>query len=242
MMPRKSSSGSGSTRKTTPAHSRRTGTTAKKKTTTKKTAPLGPEVVIDLKEINPFYSRVALLAALVIAIIGFLVVPEIKPNPYRPRVEKVVKVEKLPPALKNVVEPPPPPKPKMPVAAQSDAEVEQETIESTDFKGIEKVPEQADLDVPDFVPYDEPPQPIYQPQPVYPDMCREAGIEGKVYLKLLIDTEGRVRKVKVLKSLHPECDRAAIDAAYQWKFKPAMQRDIPVAVWYAVPFSFELTE
>jgi len=200
----------------------------------------------DLKEYFPLHFRIALLATLVLFILAFQLIPEREVKPYKPKVHKAIKVEKLPPQLKNIVEPPPPPKPKIPVAAKTDEEVEQQTIEKTDFTGFEREAE-VDLEVPDFVPYDTPPQALNEAEArrmylEYPEICRKAGIEGTVYLKLLVWKTGEVKKVVVLKSLHEACDAAAVKFAYHLRFSPAKQRDIAVSVWVAFPVKFVLTE
>jgi len=95
---------------------------------------------------------------------------------------------------------------------------------------------------PEFVPYDIAPEPKYWFKPEYPDIAREAGIEGMVILKLLVDTDGSVLAVKILKSVHPALDQAASDAAMDSKFSPAMHRNKPVKVWVSFPVKFRLGE
>jgi len=90
-----------------------------------------------------------------------------------------------------------------------------------------------------FDAYDRPPVVIKQVYPVYPELARQAELEGVVVLKVGIDELGQVREALVLESV-PGLDKAALDAIYQWQFKPAMQRDVPVPVWYTVPIRFRL--
>ena len=200
---------------------------------------------MDIKEYYPIHLRVGILITLVGFILAFLLVPKTEVKAYKPNFTPTVKVEKLPPQLKNIVEPPPPPKPKLPVAAQSDEEVQQETIEKTDFTGFEKESD-VDLPPPDFVPYDRAPQPINLEQVKnmveYPEIARKLGIEGRVWLKLWVDKEGNVRKVIVTKGVYPALDEAAKKAYKHLKFHPAMQRDKPVAVWVTMYFDFRLTQ
>ena len=94
--------------------------------------------------------------------------------------------------------------------------------------------------VPDFVPYDTPPMPTRMVKPEYPAIARQAGIEGKVVLKLLVDLDGKVLDAKVLVSPHQSLSEAAIKAAKSSQFSPALQRDKPVRVWVAQPFDFKL--
>jgi protein TonB len=66
--------------------------------------------------------------------------------------------------------------------------------------------------------------------PVYPELAKKAGIEGMVVVKVLVNTKGDVEKAEIFKS-HALLDKAAIDAARQFKFKPGKQRDKYVKVW-----------
>ncbi|MEA3432032.1 MAG: energy transducer TonB [candidate division WOR-3 bacterium] len=197
---------------------------------------------VDIKEKGGEYLKIGWVCALAIAIVAVLFIPECAPNPYKPRVEAGVITIELPPEMKQLAEPPPPPKPKMPVEAETAEEVEQTTIERTDFTGFEKAPPPPSTETPDFVPYDTPPEPVYITKPKYPEIGRKAGIEGIVYLKLLLDTTGYVIDVKVVKSLNPAFDESAAKAARTWRFTPAKQRDRPVRVWLGYPVRFTLKD
>ncbi len=93
---------------------------------------------------------------------------------------------------------------------------------------------------PDFVAFDKPPVPIKQAKPVYPDIARKAGLQGTVIVKLWIDKEGKVKRAEILKSDSDVFNQPAIDAAMQFVFTPALQRDRPVPVWLSMPFRFRL--
>ena len=199
------------------------------------------EQIVDLKKLYPLHIRIGFLVTLVLLILGFIFIPEMNSDPTLPEFSRPIRVDKLPPQLQNIVKPPPPPKPKLPVAAESDEEVEAETIEKTDFTGLEK---EADVDFrpPKFVAYEVAPQPLNERimQGIYPEVARRLGIEGKLYLELWIDTKGKVRNVIITKPLYPAIDKIAKERAYQLKFNPAMQNDKPVAVRLAYPVIFKL--
>ena len=66
-------------------------------------------------------------------------------------------------------------------------------------------------------------------EPVYPEGAKE---EGKVFLKFVVNVDGSVSDVAVLRAIGPEVFRqAAIDAISQFQFKPAEHNGKPVAVW-----------
>jgi len=64
-----------------------------------------------------------------------------------------------------------------------------------------------------------PPRLIKQVDPVYPEIARQARVEGVVILEVETDIYGRVRNTRVLRSI-PLLDKAAIDAVRQWVYEP----------------------
>jgi periplasmic protein TonB len=102
---------------------------------------------------------------------------------------------------------------------------------------------QIDEDVapPDFVPYEKEPTVVKRIEPKYPDLALRAGLEGNVFVKVWVDKEGKVRKVVLLKSDAPIFEDAAMQAAKQWVFTPAVMQKGPVSVWVSIPFRFRLT-
>jgi protein TonB len=112
------------------------------------------------------------------------------------------------------------------------------------------VAEESDFDLqiedegppPDFVPFEKPPAVIKRIEPIYPEIARKAGIEGKVIVKVWIDKHGKVKDVIVLKSTVEILNNAAIAAAKQWEFTPAMMKVGPVEVWSTLTFSFRLKD
>ena len=76
--------------------------------------------------------------------------------------------------------------------------------------------------------------------PHYPELAKRAGIEGTVYTKVLVSTEGIPTKAVVIKSDNEILNQPAIDAVMQFKFKPALLHNQPVAVWVVIPFRYRL--
>jgi protein TonB len=93
---------------------------------------------------------------------------------------------------------------------------------------------------PDFVPYEKEPTIVKSVIPKYPDLALRAGLEGNVFVKLWVDKEGKVRKVVILKSDAEIFNEAAIEAAKQFVFTPAVMQKGPVSVWVSFPFRFRL--
>jgi TonB family protein len=63
--------------------------------------------------------------------------------------------------------------------------------------------------------------------PEYPRLAKEAGARGTVELIATVGTDGKVKKVRVVKG-HPLLQRAAIDAVMQWIYRPTMLNGVPV--------------
>ena len=79
-------------------------------------------------------------------------------------------------------------------------------------------------------------------QPEYPELARVARIEGNVILQAVIETDGSVAEVEVLRCNRPNMgfEDTAIAAVKQWQYKPALQNGKPVAVYFTVFVEFKL--
>jgi TonB family protein len=85
-------------------------------------------------------------------------------------------------------------------------------------------------------------QPILlnNPQPRYTEEARKNKIQGTVLVRVLIGTDGAVKRVVVVRPLPDGLDEQAIQAAYQLRFKPAMKSGQPVSFWKPVAIEFNL--
>lgn len=101
-------------------------------------------------------------------------------------------------------------------------------------------PEEECSSSPDFQQFDTLPQVVRAIQPQYPDSARQAGLEGVVLLRALINKKGEVMKVEILQSDAAIFNQPAIEAMKQWLFTPALLAGQPVCVWGAIPFRFKL--
>ncbi len=60
---------------------------------------------------------------------------------------------------------------------------------------------------------------IHKAKPEYPEDAKKAKVKGEVRLRILIDEEGKVSDVKVLKG-DPRLADAATEAVKQWRYRP----------------------
>ena len=75
----------------------------------------------------------------------------------------------------------------------------------------------------------------------YPQMARETGIQGRVFITFVVEKDGSVTNVQVLRSLGGGCDEEAVRVVKSMpKWKPGKQRGKPVRVSYNLPVNFKL--
>jgi protein TonB len=87
--------------------------------------------------------------------------------------------------------------------------------------------------------FDEYPELLSIDAPVYPELARQAGLEGTVKVKVYVTRTGKVKYAVAVEG--PEVFwNAAIAAAKTALFTPARQGDTPVDVWVIIPVTFSL--
>ncbi len=92
-----------------------------------------------------------------------------------------------------------------------------------------------------FIPVEKNPMIIKQEVPDYPELALRAGLEGKVWVKILVDKEGKPLKAIVIRSTSDVFDSSAVRAAMRFLFTPAVNNRGPVKVWVSIPFKFTLS-
>lgn len=204
-----------------------------------------------LKFVNPIVVRVTGIIAIGIIVSGMLIVPRFvaeivdlgTPD------QIIITMDDIP-QTQQFNRPPPPARPAIPVESESEDIAEDVTIEETDlddFIAWDDAPPPPDAGPRvKFIPYDDPPVPIggygaIQRNVIYPDIAREAGIEGTVIIQAFVDDKGRVKDTVVLSGIpNTGLDEAAAEAIRKTRFKPAKQRERPVGVWISIPVNFKL--
>ena len=76
-------------------------------------------------------------------------------------------------------------------------------------------------------------------QPEYPPLAVSARVQGVVILEAVVDREGRVEEVKILRSI-PLLDAAAAAAVRQWRYSPLLLNGTPQRFVLTVTVSFSL--
>jgi len=164
------------------------------------------------------------------------------------------------PETRQVLRTPAPPKPfipsAQPIASEKTAAPEAVTIPDTklDREAVPQAPPAllvpdkggadtlksaaaAEKSIYEYLEVKEPPKRIRTVVPEYPEMASRAGIEGTVYLKVLVNSKGLVDSVEVQRG--PKIfQNSAIKAAQFTTFAPARQNDKAVACWVILSFRF----
>ena len=85
------------------------------------------------------------------------------------------------------------------------------------------------------------PRKLTNVSPVYPEVAKQARVQGVVVLECTISPEGKVTDVKVLRGI-PLLDDAAIEAVRQWVYTPTLFHGVPVPVIMTVTVNFLISQ
>ena len=81
---------------------------------------------------------------------------------------------------------------------------------------------------------------VSKPTPVYTEEARKQRIEGEVLLEVVFEASGQIRVLKVIRGLGHGLDEAAIRAAEQIRFKPALRDGQPADSTAVLHIVFQL--
>ncbi|MFK7926114.1 MAG: energy transducer TonB [Bacteroidia bacterium] len=76
----------------------------------------------------------------------------------------------------------------------------------------------------------------------YPKIARDAGIEGIVIARVLVDEYGNYEKHKYVQKIHPILVTSIDTHIAELKFTPAISEGKPIKFWVNIPFEFKLLE
>ena len=205
---------------------------------------LSGQADLTIKYKYPITIRLATLSSVLLLIFTFLIYPRYLGMLELEDVElQEILIENIP-QTQQIERPPPPARPSVPVESEDEDIADDLTIEETDldnFEAWDAPPPPPEGPRVKFIPYDDPPQPLSNIRPVYPEIAQEAGIEGTVVVQVFIDKRGRVKDTLILKGIpNTGLDEAAVKAIRKTRFRPAKQRERAVGVWISIPVNFRL--
>jgi TonB family protein len=79
-----------------------------------------------------------------------------------------------------------------------------------------------------------------QSQVKYPQEAKRMGIEGRVTVQFIVNEKGEATNPRVIRGIGGGCDEEALRIVKTARFKPGMQRGVPVRVQYSLPIVFRL--
>lgn len=200
--------------------------------------------------------KIFVISAILVAgfIAGGLRMPLVQQEELEKKVEKppvIIQLEDIPETHQQVTAPAP--QFAMPLEVSDDVMLDDVTIEDTSldvttFEPTDTAPvivqeeiveEAAPEEIFEFFAVEE--QPVRQQEvtPEYPMAARSAGVEGTVFVRALVGTDGSVEQAEILKG-NDLLNDAAIAAAKATKFSPAKQNGMPVRCWVQMRFAFVL--
>lgn len=75
----------------------------------------------------------------------------------------------------------------------------------------------------------------------YPEQAKKENISGKVYVSFVVEKDGSISRVKVIKGIGGGCDEEALRVVRKMpKWEPGTQHGKPVRVQYTLPLNFKM--
>lgn len=156
--------------------------------------------------------------------------------------------------------PPPPPKPQIPVPVPNDEVIEEEIVNLEDLNvskysdslSVTMVGSQGDADEPVSSPQVSPTI-IHIVEPTVPEAAKRADIKAEIYVSFLVDKQGKVEEAtisqiklydretgnaEIVETIDYGLTEATLNAALQWKFRPAKNEGQPVKAYSRQVFTF----
>lgn len=215
----------------------------------------------------PYYRSVFLLTGFAIALGVLLMAFNFKP-PIEDTGSNLVaqaideEIENIPQTNQTPPPPPPPPTPPEVIEVEDDEEIDETPeIFEQDFEE-DKVIEQPVYVEPAKPKVEEPEEPdffvVVEDMPEYPggeaamykwlgknikypQVAKENGIEGKVFVRFIVDQTGKVKDAQIVRGIGGGCDEEALRVVKEMPaWKPGKQRGKPVKVQFTIPIHFQL--
>lgn len=215
---------------------------------------------VDLENKKGIFFQVGLIIALVVVFAAFEYKSYDKTTiDLASRIVEDI-AEEIIPITEQKVKPPPPPPPKQVIKiniVEDDVEVEDELdidVEADDETVIEEyIPEEEEEEIGEEeifqVVENQPEFPggmselyVFLRENVkYPPIAKESGIQGRVFVNFVVEKNGSISNVKVLRGIGGGCDEEAIRVVNSMpKWNPGKQRGKPVRVSFNLPIKFTL--
>lgn len=207
----------------------------------------------EFKKRSPLVQEISSVLVMLLLVGAFYLMPKVTFEPVELEAPEIMIETVDVPVTEKIQQQAPPSRPTVPVMAETEElaeDVEWEEFSFDEYEALDAPPppknDEDDGPRVKFIPYDEPPQPVggsgaILRNVIYPDIAREAQIEGTVIVQAFVNEYGTVTDWVIMKGIpNTGLDEAAVNAIRKTKFKPAKQRDRDVGVWIAIPVVFKL--
>ncbi len=216
---------------------------------------------VDLEKKRPILLEIGFIVALAFVFIGFQYQSSNdSANTLGNLGDMQIEEEIIPITRQQEVKPPPPPPPKVVEElniVQDDEEIDNEleiedmeADENTEIEQVDIQPQEEEEEILNFYVIENKPKfpggqaamfKYIAEHTKYPEIAKENGITGKVYVQFVIGKDGKVTDVKVIRGVDPYLDKEAVRVVKSMpKWKPGSQRGKPVKVSFQLPINFTL--
>ena len=211
----------------------------------------------DLESKRPIFFGIGMIISLTLTLVAFEWKSEVEPVIDDFAIENYIDPIYEPPKTK-ILPPPPPQKPVIIKPVIEEPKEEDMPIVDVDVKEDDDVPiVDIPIDVPEEV-VEEPPRSIAEVMPSfkggienfykfigenvkYPKQAQRMGIEGRVFVKFVVEKDGSLSNIHVVKGIGAGCDEEALRVMEKIPaFIPGKQGDVRVRVQMIVPINFTL--
>ena len=215
----------------------------------------------DLESKKTIFSEIGLIVALAIILLAFNYKSYERGSMLE--IQRVIDdtPEEIIPITEQKIKPPPPAPPKQvtvinivkdDVKVEDDIEIDVEVDQDTEMEDfipiVEEEEEVSEMQIfavveamPEYPGGDAARMKYLQDNIKYPNMARESGIQGTVYVTFVVERDGSVTDVKILRGIGGGCDEEAIRVIKTMpKWVPGKQRGKPVRVQFNMPIKFTL--
>jgi protein TonB len=82
---------------------------------------------------------------------------------------------------------------------------------------------------------------LNNPRPPYPALSKRMGEQGKVVVRVFIDTNGTASRAEIRTSSgYERLDQTALQTVQRWRYVPGKRNGVAEAMWFNIPIVFEL--
>jgi protein TonB len=217
---------------------------------------------IDLGNYSGLFLQIGFVLSLGFVLFAFNMTQTEKSTSNLGELENIVAEEEIIPITRQEeIKPPPPPEPpkvsEVINIVEDDVEIDDELkIEDTEADAntqvtIVEIEEEAEVEeaqvffivenMPEFPGGDLELRKYIAQNVSYPEIAKENGIQGRVFIQFVVNQKGEVEQVKVVRGVDPSLDKEAIRIIQSLpKWKSGSQRGKPVKVSFTVPINFQL--